>query len=329
MIPIKKMAVSTCIYRCKGNFLFKILVIGILILATFISLFHSLTKDQKQELIRVMTGNQFVNQQREELLMAVLVMSDPKSNYARRIIRKTWASDVPEGFVVRFVIGTAKLTDSELAAVLEEDFDHGDLILLPRLEDAYNKLSFKLLEMLVWANENLNVRYLMKVDEDSFVQPNLLADELLKMPSKRLYWGYFNGRGPVLKEGKFAELEYNMCDRYTPYALGGGYVLSADLVTFVAQNHALLKVYKNEDVSLGSWLSPLDIHREHDERFDTEYHSRGCKDSYLVTHKHSLKQIQLYHRTVQYTGKLCIDEYVDYVSYMYNWNVPPSRCCEV
>ena len=41
-----------------------------------------------------------------------------------------------------------------------------------------------------------------------------------------LYWGFFDGRAPVMKKGKWAEKDYKLCDKYIPYALGGGYVLS-------------------------------------------------------------------------------------------------------
>jgi galactosylxylosylprotein 3-beta-galactosyltransferase len=43
---------------------------------------------------------------------------------------------------------------------------------------------------------------------------------------KGLYWGFFDGRAPVQIQGKWAEKDYKICDRYLPYALGGGYVLS-------------------------------------------------------------------------------------------------------
>ena len=86
--------------------------------------------------------------------------------------------------------------------------------------------------------------------------------------------------------------------RYLPYALGGGYVLSSDLVSFIASNSARLQLYGSEDVSVGVWLAPLArLNRVHDERFDTEFVSRGCLDSYLVTHKQSVEEI----RTKQYS----------------------------
>ena len=59
----------------------------------------------------------------------------------------------------------------------------------------------------------------------------------------------------------FCPHRYVLCDRYIPYALGGGYVLSANLVGFLADNAAALRPYRAEDASVGTWLAPLKIHR--------------------------------------------------------------------
>ncbi len=51
-------------------------------------------------------------------------------------------------------------------------------------------------------------------------------------------------------------------DRYPPYAFGGGYILSADLVEYIVENAAKLRRYRAEDVSVGVWLSTLAIQRQ-------------------------------------------------------------------
>ena len=103
-----------------------------------------------------------------------------------------------------------------------------------------------------------------QVDDDSFVVVDKLYDELkhTNYPSG-LYWGFFDGRAPVIRGEKerYREPDYFLCDRYIPYALGGGYVLSANIVGFLADNAAVLRPYRAEDASVGTWLAPLKIHR--------------------------------------------------------------------
>ncbi|XP_008046876.2 beta-1,3-galactosyltransferase 6, partial [Carlito syrichta] len=113
-----------------------------------------------------------------------------------------------------------------------------------------------------------------------------------------------------------------------PYALGGGYVLSADLVRYLRVSREYLRAWHSEDVSLGAWLAPVDVQREHDPRFDTEYRSRGCSNQYLVTHKQSLEDMLEKHRTLAREGRLCAREVQLRLSYIYDWSAPPSQCCQ-
>ncbi len=95
------------------------------------------------------------------------------------------------------------------------------------------------------------------------------------------------------------EKRWILCDRYLPYALGGGYVISHDLVTFVSKNSDILQLYSNEDVSLGVWLAPLILNRVHDIRFDTEFESRGCSNNYFITHKQAILDMKRLYYNVQ------------------------------
>ena len=111
--------------------------------------------------------------------------------------------------------------------------------------------------------------------------------------------------------------------------MGGGYVLSADLVSFIASNSDRLQIYRSEDVSVGAWLSPLArLNRVHDERFDTEFVSRGCLNSYLVTHKQSVEEMRSKQYSLVANGKLCEKEQRLRPSYNYDWSKPPSKCCQ-
>ncbi|KAH3827040.1 hypothetical protein DPMN_128968 [Dreissena polymorpha] len=168
----------------------------------------------------------------------------------------------------------------------------------------------------------------MKVDEDSFVRVDKVSDELLSKPQERLYWGFFDGRAHVKKSGKWEERDYVLCDRYLPYALGGGYVLSKDLITYVAENSHLFSIFKSEDASLGTWLGPLNIHRSHDTNFDTEFVSRGCFNSYIVTHKKSPDDLKELQNNMIKLGQLCTQEKRTRLSYEYDWTVSPTKCCE-
>ncbi|KAG5835495.1 hypothetical protein ANANG_G00244620 [Anguilla anguilla] len=231
--------------------------------------------------------------------LVVLITTGPKYTERRSIIRSTWLSARDPDVLGLFV-----------------------------LRDSYENLTLKLLHMYGWLDQNVRFKFVLKADDDTFARLDLIKEELRAREPARLYWGFFSGRGRVKTAGKWKESTWALCDYYLPYALGGGYVLSADLVHYVRLNVGYLKAWQSEDVSLGAWLAPVDVRRVHDPRFDTEYKSRGCNNRYLVTHKQSLEDMLEKHQTLQREGRLCKEEVKLRLSYIYDWNVPPSQCCQ-
>ncbi|XP_007525779.1 beta-1,3-galactosyltransferase 6 [Erinaceus europaeus] len=267
--------------------------------------------------------------------LAVLVASAPRAAERRSVIRSTWLAaarrGVPGDVWARFAVGTHGLGAEERHALEREQARHGDLLLLPALRDSYENLTAKVLAMLAWLDEHVAFEFVLKADDDSFARLDALLAELrAREPARRrrLYWGFFSGRGRVKPGGRWREATWQLCDYYLPYALGGGYVLAADLVHYLRLSRDYLRAWHSEDVSLGAWLAPVDVQREHDPRFDTEYKSRGCSNKYLVTHKQSLEDMLEKHQTLTREGRLCKQEVQLRLSYIYDWSAPPSQCCQ-
>ena len=68
-------------------------------------------------------------------------------------------------------------------------------------------------------------------------------------------------------------------------------------------------------------------YRVHDTRFDTEWRSRGCANTDLVSHKQSVEEMRSKQYSLVSRGTLCERETVVRRAYEYNWKVPPSKCC--
>lgn len=173
-----------------------------------------------------------------------------------------------------FVIGDAGLNVILQNKLGREQGRHYDILMLP-VVDSYGNLTLKVLKSFEWINDQFDVgvsfKYVLKCDDDSFVYLNLLMEELLELeklflkseeiyreipvsnasyyrinaqisrPNVKfsdlgLYWGYFNGRARVKTKGKWKETDWILCDKYLPYALGGGYILSKNLVKYLAKN---------------------------------------------------------------------------------------------
>lgn len=194
--------------------------------------------------------------------VAVLILTGPRYFERRDTIRETWlANHDSEVVKAYFAIGTTGLTTEELGTLTYENSKHGDLLLLPELYDSYYNLTEKVVQSITWLDSRVDFKYLFKADDDTFARMDVLISELRHKQPKRLYWGFFDGRARVKTRGQWAETNFKLCDHYLPHARGGGYILSADLVHFIASNADLLQKFNSEDISVGTWLAPLHIHR--------------------------------------------------------------------
>ncbi|XP_015108813.1 beta-1,3-galactosyltransferase 6 [Diachasma alloeum] len=264
--------------------------------------------------------------------LVVVILTSPDGMKVRDAMRKTWLSEETENTRHLFAIGTLDIQPEQRETLQSEQDKFHDLLLLPKLQDSYGTLTKKVLQSMQWVHQEFEFDYLLKSDGDSFVLLHRMLTDLdvweAKGTRKELYWGFFNGRASVKKTGPWKEIGWNLCDYYLPYAVGGGYVLSYNLVKFIAENADVLRLFNSEDVSVGLWLSPVaNIERKHDVRFDTEYISRGCSNQYIVTHKQTPENMKSLHDFYTSTGSLCSKEIRSRMSYHYNWTVPPSQCC--
>lgn len=242
-----------------------------------------------------------------------------------------------------FAVGLVDL-DFKIKRQLEDEQEvYHDLLLLDDLKDSYGNLTLKLIKSIKKINEILpNFKYLLKVDDDTYVKLDQLTLDLVnydklkpsirsteksfKKPQRELYWGYFNGRANIKTSGPWQESSYNLCDRYLPYALGGGYLISQNLSKFIAQYSDQLSIYKSEDISMGTWLSPFDIHKRHDVRFDTAYMPRKCKNYHIVMHKRNAEEM----RKIFDDSFKCDDGNAKRpIEYFYNWSERAGKCCDI
>jgi beta-1,3-N-acetylgalactosaminyltransferase 2 len=151
-----------------------------------------------------------------------------------------------------------KELEKEENLLQEEAAKHGDILFID-VVDVYRNIPAKLKSTYKWISQHMDFRYLLKTDDDCFVNiEQILKDiESYQLDSHRkVWWGNFRTQWGVEKFGKWAEVDYT-APVYPAFACGSGYVVSADLIHWISNNSDSLKLYQGEDVCMGIWLSAV------------------------------------------------------------------------
>uniref|UniRef100_A0A0A9YDT9 Hexosyltransferase n=1 Tax=Lygus hesperus TaxID=30085 RepID=A0A0A9YDT9_LYGHE len=279
-------------------------------------------------LLGIQLANERVEEKKDSFGTIYVILTGPEHWNKRDAIRESWVTFLRGDDTYVFSIGALGLSKEVRNLLITEQQTHSDLLIVP-VVDSYQNLTAKVLSTFEQLVNRRTFKYVVKADDDTYLNVEGIRQELKVAPERRFYWGYFHGAAHVFRNGKYKETEWFLADRYLPYALGGAYVLSYDLVQYIVNNGPLFSKYKSEDVTVGTWLAPLNITRRHDTRFDTGYRSRGCANTRLALHKQLSGDMRTFASRLRDGLPLCEKEFTLMPSYRYNWTVPPSQCCTV
>ena len=205
--------------------------------------------------------------------LLIMVPTRPSNTVSRQLVRDTWFKGFQNNkdVALRFVIGSRTLEPAKRLGYIKENETYGDMIFIDAPEGA-GVLTNKTLSLFIWAYQHVRYKYLMKCDDDTYVFITPLLDELKKRRTiKKFYYGKIaptsNLTKPGYDDGKWADDDWGRGPYYIPFALGGGYILSYDLVALLSEQSPQLKWHIKEDTAVGAWLSAFDIERRNDDRF--------------------------------------------------------------
>ena len=153
----------------------------------------------------------------QSTFLVILIITHPKQLERRRAIRQTWLNindrNLRKEVLPLFVVGNENLSEDVSKKVIEESNTNKDILVLP-IQESYSTLTQKVLASFIQVGRNVKFSFLLKVDDDTFVNLPIMLDELRNSNyNQGLYWGFFDGRAPVQKTGKWAEMDYVLCDR--------------------------------------------------------------------------------------------------------------------
>jgi len=237
----------------------------------------------------VPTADGVKNEKLPEASIVVGIMSSPSHFKERAAVRESWLQftslidpklnqltvQEKQSIVIRFIIGNTTSPDVE-SFLVTESAQFYDIVRVPVLESYFN-LTMKTAEFFKWTQATYNFKWLMKCDDDSFVRVDLILQDLLhRAPTPLLYMGKIWTGTPVDRRID----SHTPWKQHHPFAAGAGYVVSADIVSFIVRNYYDLFKFPLEDVAVGAWIAGLKVNYVDSPHF----HSlpEGCDKDMLV-----------------------------------------------
>ena len=216
--------------------------------------------------------------------LIVLVSSHALHPGRREVIRKYWGNysqwTTPYQWKVIFVTGF--FSSDYKNQLYVEGNTHKD-ILVESIEENFYTLSFKVMLGLKWVEANLKYDFLLKCDDDVFVD----VDRLMKILSttRHQYFGQKLERAVVRREGKYGvSKEEHPHPLYDPYCSGGGFVLSHRTVSKMIPFFNWVNPLKIDDAYIGNIVTRTGIKAVNYRGFSMHNYGCFCEKNLIVSH---------------------------------------------
>ncbi|KAK4295104.1 hypothetical protein Pmani_032318 [Petrolisthes manimaculis] len=152
-----------------------------------------------------------------------------------------------------------KMNDTTKA--IEREWEtYGDLMELSMV-DVYGHLPYKVLGFLKWASHDYIASYILKVDDDTYVNVELIkklisSDAVDITEGDLAWWSVFHYHRSVPIYGKWADPAYPALV-YPAFPAGAGYLMTGNLAYQVSTLHGRVTTTRGEDVSMGIWVTAV------------------------------------------------------------------------
>ncbi|KAL0108517.1 hypothetical protein PUN28_015213 [Cardiocondyla obscurior] len=188
--------------------------------------------------------------------LLIIICSAVANQEARAAIRSTWANKYNldnlynSTIKITFLLGKSD-NDTLNNLIVEESSQYNDIV-QERFFDTYNNLTLKSVMMLKWVTSNCDqAKYLMKTDDDMFVNIPLLLQTLRSRPQAETLLGSLicNAKPILDPKNKWYTPKYMYSEKtYPNYLSGTGYVMSMNVAAKLYQAALVTPLLHLEDV---------------------------------------------------------------------------------
>ncbi|XP_071098539.1 uncharacterized protein [Haliotis cracherodii] len=199
----------------------------------------------------------------QNLQLLMLISSAPGNYQARTTIRQTWGARCRESDSMKclFVVGRASSAEDNNKILLENDH-HRDILQIG-FKDSYSNLTYKTVSSLKWASKHCyNANYIMKTDDDMYVNTELIPVMLQAAPQRKFMggscWGTSNPNRDTSSKW-FVSFKSFHKPKFPPMCSGTGYIMSIDVVRSMLFSSRNVPFFHLEDVYVALCLQKYGI----------------------------------------------------------------------
>lgn len=240
--------------------------------------------------------------------LIIIVFSAPENFAQRYAIRETWGSYNITSVRVAFLLGCSKNSSSQLL-VEEENAEFQDVIQEDFI-DSYNNLTVKSVMMLKWfLNKCPSPTFLMKTDDDMFINIEYLSALISKINSRSVLIGTLICKAkPILDAANKWYIPKYMYQKpfYPNYLSGTAYVMSRDVASRLYRTALSTALIHLEDVYItGICAAKAGIKPRNHAGFSYEHFGIGCEAEMVTNHRLNPQELrQVWNRRNNCTTKI-------------------------
>lgn len=214
-----------------------------------------------------------------DLDLIIILTTRPGNFKERTAIRYSWGRQDSKvnkhfvnsnGFKYKTLFTIGRDNNRIIEDVVSIENSHYKDILRLDYPDTYENLPKKTVLTLEWIADNCQTKFVLKTDDDCYVNAHNLSPWLQKLNPNVKYVGKKNDFMPVIRDPEHRNyVPYDLFNEeyYKPYCAGGGYVLRSDVLKNITIKSKTIREIINEDAYMGMLTNSLNIIPHDDERF--------------------------------------------------------------
>lgn len=218
----------------------------------------------------------------DDVVIFIAVCSAAQNREQRLTIRNTWGKDAVNNSAIKLVFFEGRsLNPSVQEDISKESHKYNDIVQEDFI-DRYQNLSLKSIAYLRWvSNRCKNVKFVLKTDDDMYVNIPVLVETLAQENHSKFIMGYVFEHAPPMRSKNskwFTSIDVFPGKEYPPYVSGTSYVVSGDLIPDLYRESFYQKLFWLEDVFVTGFLAQaVNATKIHSKKFSfSQRPKKGC-----------------------------------------------------